>query len=61
MDRSCLRLLSVLGIPGAWALSMVVKIIKRKDYIRNCSYHTSVKLFEHGMNVVELVLEKTTE
>ena len=45
-------------MPVEWALSIVVPIFKGKGDIRNCSWYRAVKLFEHGMNVVERVLEK---
>ena len=40
------------------ALSIVVPIFKGKGDIRNSSCHRAVKLFEHGMKVVERALEK---
>ena len=45
-------------MPVNWALSIVVTIFKEKGDIRNCSCHRAVKLLEHGMKVVERVLEK---
>ena len=45
-------------MPIEWVLSKVVPIFKGKDDIRNCSCYGAVKLLEHGMNVVERVLEK---
>ena len=41
-----------------WALSIVVPIFKGKGDIRNCSCYRAVKFLEHGMKVVEMVLEK---
>ena len=41
-----------------FALNIVVSIFKRKDDIWNCGCHRAVKLIEHGMKVVEMVLEK---
>ena len=41
-----------------WVLSIVVPIFKWKGDIRNCSCKRSVKDQEHGMKVVEKVLEK---
>ena len=46
------------GMPAEWSLSIVVPIIKGKGDIRNCSCHRAVKLIEHGIKVVERVLEK---
>ena len=45
-------------MPVEWALSIVVSFFKGKGDIRNGSSHRSVKLLEHGMNMVERVLEK---
>ena len=44
-------------MPVEWALGIMVPIFNGKGDIRNCSYYT-VKLLEHGMKVVERVLEK---
>ena len=41
-----------------WALSIVVPIFKGNSDIRNCRCYRAVKLFVHGMKVVERVLEK---
>ena len=40
------------------ALSIAVPTFKGKGDIRNCIFYRVVKLLEHGMNVVEKVLEK---
>ena len=45
-------------MPIEWALSVVLPIFKEKAGIRNCSSHRAVKHLEHGMNVVERVLEE---
>ena len=45
-------------MPAEWALCIVVPIIKGKGDIRNSSRYRTVKLVEHGMKVVEMVLEK---
>ena len=42
----------------AWALSIVVPIIKKNCNTRNCSCNRGVKFLEHGMKVMERVLEK---
>ena len=47
-----------IGMPAEWALSIVVPILKGKGDIRNCRCNRAVKLIEHGMKVVERVLEK---
>ena len=45
-------------MPVEWG-RIAVPIIKGKANIRNCSCYGAVKLLEHGMMVVERVLEKT--
>ena len=45
-------------MPAEWALGIVVSIFKGKGDIRNGSCSRAVKLLEHGMKVVERVLEK---
>ena len=46
------------GTPVEWVISIVVQIFREKGDIRNCSCHTSKKLHEHRMDVVENVFEK---
>ena len=48
----------VVEMPVEWALSIVVPIFKEKGDIRNFSCYRAVKLLEHGVSVVERVLEK---
>ena len=43
-------------MPAEWALSIIVPIFKGKGDIGNYSCYGTVKLLEHGMNVVERVL-----
>ena len=45
-------------MPVEWALSIVVPIFKGDVDIRNCSCYGDVKLLEHGIKLVERVLEK---
>ena len=45
-------------MPAEWALRIVVLIFKGKGDIKSCSCYGAVKLLEHGMKVVERVLEK---
>ena len=54
----CQKVLDEFGMPVVWALSIVVSSIKRKGDIRNCSRYGAVKLLEHGMKVVERVIDK---
>ena len=39
-------------------ISIVVSFVKGKGDIRNCSCYRAVKLLEHGMKLVERMLEK---
>ena len=58
MAEICQKVLDGFYMPAKWALSIVVPIFKRKGDIRNCCYYGALKLLEHGMKVVEGVLEK---
>ena len=40
------------------SLSIVVQIFMRMSDMRNCNCYGAIKLLEHGMMVVERVLEK---
>ena len=44
-------------MPVEWALSILAPIIKG-GVIRNYRCHRAVKLLEHGMKMVEKVIEK---
>ena len=46
-------------MPVERMLSITVSMFKRKGDIRNCSCNRALKLQEHGMKVVEWLLEKT--
>ena len=46
------------GLPVRFDLSIVVPIFKGRGDIRNCSCYVAVKFLEHGIYVVEMVLEK---
>ena len=58
MPEICQKVLDGFGMPAEWAQSIVVSIFKGNGDIRNCSCYGIVKLLEHGMKVVERVLEK---
>ena len=58
MGKICQRDLDGFVMPVEWALCIVALICKRKNDIRYCSYYRAVKILEHGMKVVETVLEK---
>ena len=45
-------------MPAEWAMSIVVQIFKGKGDIRSCCFYRAVRLLDHGMKVVESVLEK---
>ena len=58
MAEICWKFQDGFGMQAEWTLSIVVPIFKGKGDIRNCSCYRAVKLLEHGMKVVEMVLEK---
>ena len=58
MAEICQKVLDGFGMPAEWALSIVVPTFKEKGDIRNSRCHRAVNRFEHGMKVVERVLEK---
>ena len=51
------KVLDGFGMPAEWAVSIVVQIFKWKGDIQNCSCYCAVELLEHGVKVVEGVLE----
>ena len=58
MPEICQKVLDGFGMSAEWALGIVVPIFKGKGDIRGCSCYGAVKFVEHGMKVVERVLEK---
>ena len=58
MAEICLTVQDGFGMPAEWVLSIMFPIFKGKGDIRSCSCNGAVKLLEHGMMVVESVLEK---
>ena len=52
--------LDELGMPAEWTISIVFPIFNGKGDIRECSFYRAVKLLEHGMMVVEWMLEKVS-
>jgi len=46
------------GIPDEWKASVVVPIFKGKGGVMNCGLYRGVKLLEHGIKIVERVLER---
>ena len=57
-EELCLRVLDGKGMPDNWKTSFVVSIYKQKEHVLNCKSYGYVKLLEHGMKIVERVLEK---
>ena len=60
MPEICQKVLDGFGMPAEWSLGIVVPIFNGLGLgdIRNCRWHSAVKLLEHGMKVVERVLKK---
>ena len=59
MLQLCQRVLDGKGIPDEWKTSVVVPIFKGKRDVMNCGSYRGVKLLEHGMKIIERVLERT--
>jgi hypothetical protein len=57
MMRIANRVLDGEGIPDDWKHSVLVPLYKGKGDVRDCGAYRGVKLLEHGMKVVERVLE----
>ena len=49
-----------LGMQTEWTPGIVVLIFKEKGDNKNNKCHRVMKLLEHGMKVMEMVLEKRT-
>ena len=60
MMKICQRAPYGKGMPEDWKTSVMVPIYKKKGDVMNCSAYKRVKLLEHGMKIVERVLEKKT-
>ena len=58
MLQPCQRVLDGKGIPNEWKTSVVVPIFKGKGDVMNCGSYRGVKLLEHGLKIIERVLEK---
>ena len=57
MAEICKKVQDALQLSVEWSLrNIVVPIYKCKSYIRNFSCHRAVKLYEHEMKIVEMVL-----
>ena len=58
MTELCNQVIREGAIPREWELSTLIPIFKGKDDPMKCSSYRTVKLLEHGMKVLEEVLEK---
>ena len=58
MLQLCQRVLDGKGVPDNWKTSVVVSIFKGKGDVMNCGSYRGVKLLEHGMKIIERVLER---
>ena len=58
MLQLCQRVLDGKGIPDEWKTSVVMPIFKGKGDVMNCGLYRGVKLLEHGMKIIERVLER---
>jgi len=58
MMQLCQRVLDRNRIPDEWKTSVVVPIFQGKGDVINCGSYRGVKLLEHGMKIVERVLER---
>ena len=52
------RVLDGKEIPNEWKTSVVEPIFKGKGDVMNCGLYRGVKLLEHGMKIIERVLER---
>ena len=58
MLQLCQRILDGKGIPDEWKTSVVEPIFKGKEDVMNCGSYRGLKLLEHGMKIIERVLER---
>ena len=58
MLQICQKILDKKGIPDEWKTSVVLPIFKGKGGVMNCGSYRGVKLLEHGMKVIERLLER---
>ena len=45
-------------IPGDWRKSLIVPIFKKKGDILECGNYRGIKLLEHGLKILERILDK---
>ena len=58
MLQLCQQVLDGKEIPNEWKTSVVVPTFKEKGDVMNCGSYRGVKLLEHGMKIIERVLER---
>ena len=58
MMELCQHILDSRRMPDEWKTSVIVPIFKGKGDVMSCRSYREVKLLEHGMKIVERVLEK---
>ena len=58
MLQLCQRVLNGKGIPDEWKTSVVMPIFKGKGDGMNCGSYRGEKLLEHGMKIIERVLDR---
>ena len=54
----CQRVLDAREMPDEWKTSVIVTIFNEKVDVMSCGLYRGVKLLEHGMKIVERVLER---
>ena len=58
MTKICNCVLEGEDIPEDWKCSVLVPLYKGKGDVRECGSYRGVKLLEHGLKILERVLEK---
>ena len=58
MMELCQRALDGIGMPDEWKTSVIVPISKGKGDVMSCGSYRGVKLLEHVMKIVKMVLER---
>ena len=58
MMELCQRVLDGRGMPDEWKTSVIVPFFKGKSDVISCGSYRGMKLPEHAMKIVEIVLER---
>ena len=58
MREICQRVMDGEGLPNDWKTSVVVPIYKGKGDVMSCGSYRGVKLLDHGLKIVERILER---